>query len=140
MHQAFRLIEGDIDPLLVRSPRVLPYRPYYHLFVATGERPRGGLDIDRQGVVESPIVTLEHDRHALLVSGGNDIDTLYVALVEEGSGEEIARVTGHDDHPMQWKVVDTAEHVGKRVRVRVVDRESTGTFGFIAFGGLFEAR
>ena len=139
-HQAFRLVEGDLEAILVRSPRVLPYRPFYHLFVATGERATGGLDIGRQGVIESAVVTLEHDRHALPVSGGNDLENLYVALVEEETGEEIARVTGHDDHPMRWQVVDTSAHVGTRVRVRIVDRVTSGRFGFIAFGGLFEAR
>lgn len=136
--QHFRVVEGNLDPIFTRSRRE-PFKPYYHEFIGTAEVGQGGTDFSRQGVVESPPLTLEQDRYVLLVSGGNDSENLYVAIVGDDSGEEILRLTGQQDYPMRRHLVDVAAHKGKTVRIRVVDRSTAEPWGFITFGGIFES-
>jgi len=131
----WRLVEGKIDPIFTTSTRH-PFRPAYRHFIGTAESVRGGPDDPQVGVVESPVFTIDADRHILLVSGGSDKAKVHVALLEAATGKEIARLAGINSNTFRGIVVDTSKHRGKKARIRVVDRATEG-WGHINFGGIF---
>lgn len=133
----WRLVEGDIDPLFTTSTRQTFAPPYTH-FIGTAEsagRP-GMADDARTGVIESPEFVLEHPRYVAHVSGGADKETTYVAIVDVATGNELVRLAGRKSNWFEAVALDVRPHVGKKVRIRVVD-SATGGWGHINFGGLF---
>ncbi|HSV73558.1 MAG TPA: hypothetical protein VLH79_07350 [Chthonomonadales bacterium] len=103
----------------------------------------GNAPDDRQtGVIESPVFVLRGPTARLLVGGGRRDDT-YVALCTL-DGEEALKARGADTEAMQTVVWDVTRWVGKRVFLRMVDR-NTGGWGhitlddFVAEGALDEA-
>lgn len=66
----------------------------------------------------------------LLVSGGNDPDRLYAAVVRAGDGEVLAKATGRGGEQYRRVVFDLSEHIGERIYVAVVD-QATGGWGHI---------
>ena len=134
--KGWKVVEGDITEMW-SSSRLRPYNPYYHQFISTAEDGERS-NYDLMGVIESPAFTLERDRYAILVGGGEDRERLYVALVDEADNE-IVRLTGENDYPMRYHVVDTSKYTGRRAKIRVVDSKKGG-WGVIRFGGIFELR
>ncbi|WP_062514554.1 GH32 C-terminal domain-containing protein [Halobacillus sp. KGW1] len=65
-----------------------------------------------------------------LISGGEDREKLYVALVRESDGEELLRETGRDTETYQRVFWDTSAYVGESVYIKVVD-DATGSWGHI---------
>ncbi len=137
VRDAWRLVEGEIDPLFTTSTRHFFNPPHTH-FIGTAESVRGGPDDAQQGIIESPPFTLEADHYLLAVSGGADAEHVYVALIEAESGEELARFTGTESNTFQHLAADATAHRGTRVRLRIVDRSTKG-WGHINFGGIFIA-
>jgi len=88
-------------------------------------------------VIESRPFTLEKADYVLFVSGGNDLQNLYVALVDARSGEELARRTGKQDNSLERVQVGGSDWIGKEVFIRIVDK-ATGPWGHINFGGMYE--
>ncbi|MEU1303618.1 hypothetical protein [Streptomyces shenzhenensis] len=66
----------------------------------------------------------------LLVSGGNDPDRLYAAVVRAADGTVLARATGRGVEQYRRVVLDLSGHIGERIYVEVVDR-TTGGWGHI---------
>jgi hypothetical protein len=128
-------VEGKIDPVFTTSTRH-DFRPFYQYFIGTAEKGQGTLDDSQVGVIESPPFRLTAARHVLLVSGGKERRSVYVALVEAGTGRELARFAGTDHNSFREVLFNAPEHVGKEVRLRVVDR-ATGSWGHVNFGGIF---
>lgn len=135
VRSAWRLIEGRIDPVFTTSKRQ-DFQALSGHFIGTAEKDAGKLDDSQMGVIESPTFRLSAARHVLLVSGGSNREKVYVALVEAEGGRELARFTGHDHNGLVDELLDAPEHVGKDVRLRVVD-QATGPWGHINFGGIF---
>ncbi len=65
-----------------------------------------------------------------LVSGGDDIYHLYVALVRDADGKELMKVTGGDQEGYTRVHWDASEYIGEKVYIKVVD-QATGSWGHI---------
>ncbi|WP_310832690.1 GH32 C-terminal domain-containing protein [Paenibacillus pedocola] len=65
-----------------------------------------------------------------LVSGGRDIDKLYVALVRASDGKELFKETATNYEEYQRKIWDASQYIGEELYLKVVD-QSTGGFGHI---------
>lgn len=65
-----------------------------------------------------------------LVSGGRDIDKLYVALVRASDGKTLFKETATNYEEYQRKIWDASEYIGQELYIKVVD-QSTGGFGHI---------
>lgn len=65
-----------------------------------------------------------------LVSGGRDIDRLYVALVRASDGAELFKATATNYEEYQRKIWDASDYIGEELYMKVVD-QSTGGFGHI---------
>jgi hypothetical protein len=111
--------------------------PFYQ--AETEDDPSGhhlwGFDPDRgdnaTGVLRSATVPLGGDGVVdLLVSGGNDPDRLYAAVVRAGDGKVLAKATGHGGEQYRRVVFDLSERIGKRIYVEVLD-QATGGWGHI---------
>ncbi|MGI5430729.1 GH32 C-terminal domain-containing protein [Streptomyces sp. CA-179760] len=99
----------------------------HHLW---GFNPDAGGDA-AAGVLRSATVVLGGDGAVdLLVSGGNDPDHLYAAVVRASDGKVLAKETGRGAEQYRRVVFDLAAHVGERVYVEVVD-QATGGWGHI---------
>jgi len=133
----WRRVEGDVEPVFTTSTRQLFDPPYTH-FIGTAESPRvpGRADDARVGVIESPEFALEHGRYICHVSGGANREKTYVAIVDAATGDELVRLAGRESNRFEAVPVDLTPHVGKRVRIRVVDT-ATGGWGHVNFGGMF---
>jgi hypothetical protein len=66
-----------------------------------------------------------------LVSGGNDIYNLYVALVRDSDGKELMKVSGGNQEGYTRVKWDASEYIGEKVYVLVVDK-ATGSWGHIS--------
>jgi sucrose-6-phosphate hydrolase SacC (GH32 family) len=65
-----------------------------------------------------------------LVSGGRDIDHLYVALVRASDGAELFKVTATNYEEYQRKIWDASDYIGEELYIKIVD-QATGGFGHI---------
>jgi len=65
-----------------------------------------------------------------LISGGRDIDRLYVALVRASDGKELFKETATNYEEYQRKIWDASDYIGEELFIKVVD-QSTGGFGHI---------
>lgn len=65
-----------------------------------------------------------------LISGGRDIDRLYVALVRVSDDTELFKVTATNYEEYQRKKWDASEYIGEELYIKVVD-QATGGFGHI---------
>lgn len=65
-----------------------------------------------------------------LISGGRDIDKLYVSLVRVRDGKELFKETATNYEEYQRKIWDASEYIGDELYIKVVD-QSTGGFGHI---------
>jgi hypothetical protein len=132
----WQLKSGDLAELFTRSKRS-SFNPRTEHFIGTAEIGEGKFDDDRTGVIESPAFTLEKADYVFFVSGGNDLQHLYVALVDAQSGRELARRTGKQDNTLERAQMDCSAWTGKDVFIRIVDK-ATGNWGHINFGGMYE--
>lgn len=130
------LKSGKLVSLFTNSKRQ-DFSAKTECFVGTAEVGEDQFDDGQTGVVESPVFTLQSDGYVLLVSGGNDRQNLYVALVEADTGKELARVTGDGTNTLAKTAVDCSGSKGKKAFVRIVD-QATGSWGHINFGGIYE--
>jgi len=132
----WKMRSGDLAEVFTRSKRS-NFNPRTEYFIGTAEVGEGRFDDDRTGVVESPTFTLEKADYVLLVSGGNDLQSLYIAIVDAQTGEELARHTGKQDNALERVQVHCSASIGTDVFIRIVDK-ATGGWGHINFGGMYE--
>lgn len=137
VRKQWRQVKGDIASVFTSSTRH-PFGNPYRFFVGTAETASGAVTDVRQGVIESPPFVVSTNSYFVLVSGGSDPKTTYVALVDEETGDMVARVSGPvATNQLTEALVDTTDCVGRRMRIRIVDR-ATESWGHINFGGLYE--
>ena len=132
----WKLKSGDIAEVFTRSKRS-NFDPRTEHFIGTAEVGGGKFDDDRTGVIESPAFTLARADYVLFVSGGDDLQNLYVALIDAQTGDELARRTGKQDNSLQRVQVDCSASLGREVFIRIVDK-AAGGWGHINFGGIYE--
>ncbi|KAF6628223.1 GH32 C-terminal domain-containing protein [Paenibacillus sp. EKM208P] len=65
-----------------------------------------------------------------LISGGRDIDRLYVALVRASDGKELFKETATNYEEYQRKIWDASNYIGEELYIKVVDQSKDG-FGHI---------
>lgn len=136
--QGWKVIEGSFEALVNdrsffhHTLGAARYNKQGKHFLTTLERAGGGRGNDQQtGIVESPVFTLRGDRASFLVGGGRHANT-YVALVDAESGEELLTARGENTEIMRRIDWDVAPLEGRRVRLRLVDR-NTGGWGHVTF-------
>ena len=133
---AWTLKSGNLASIFTNSKRS-NFKSRTEYFIGTAEIGKGKFDDKRAGVIESPVFTLEQDSYILFVSGGDDRQNVYVALIEAGTEKQIARLTGKNDNTFEKIPVDCSGAKGKRVFIRIVDK-TTVPWGHINFGGMYE--
>ncbi|WP_345240440.1 GH32 C-terminal domain-containing protein [Pontibacillus salipaludis] len=82
------------------------------------------------GELHSETFKLDRNGMDFLISGGEDLDHLYVALVRASDGAELMKATGRDTETYQRVYWDTTSYVGEDVYVKIVDN-ATGGWGHI---------
>jgi sucrose-6-phosphate hydrolase SacC (GH32 family) len=83
------------------------------------------------GVLRSATVVLGGDGVVdLLVTGGNDLDNLYAAVVRASDGKILAKETGRGAEQYRRVAFDLSAHIGEQIYIEVVDR-ATGGWGHI---------
>jgi predicted GH43/DUF377 family glycosyl hydrolase len=91
----------------------------------------GGIQGDsRTGVIRSKPFTVAGNSMNLLVGGGDDIDMLYVALVDAATTDVLYKETGSNSEEMDRRFWDLKPHKGREVYVEIADL-STGAWGHI---------
>ena len=134
--QGWRIVEGKFD--YFRSDRATyhnhpntPYNKQGKYYLSTVEQQPGMRSNDRMtGVAESPVFVLARPEMTVLVGGGN-YPGAYVALCTL-DGREVLTARGRQTEkmfPITWKA---PQLVGKKVFLRIVDRETRG-WGHVTF-------
>ena len=91
---------------------------------------KAGGDID-QGELRSEVFTLGgHGQIRALISGGNDLQNLYLALIDDQNGAELMRITGNNSEEFVEKTMDASAFVGRRCYLKAVD-QATGGWGHL---------
>lgn len=85
---------------------------------------------DRTGVIRSIPFTITGESMNLLVGGGNDIDHLYVALVDAATSEVLRKETGKNSDEMDRRYWDLSSYAGREVYIEIADL-SAAVFGHI---------
>ncbi len=130
---------GNLPSLFTQSSRDQFDAPLEY-FVGTAETQTDTFDDSRVGTIRSPEFEITDSQYFIYISGGADASSLYVALVDAETEQEIARASSpFDTNTLQQTLFQTDTGVGRRVFIRIVD-ESEGGWGHINFGGIFRAQ
>lgn len=132
----WKAASGDLASVFARSGRSGP-EPKVEHFVSTAGAGSPPPDDTLTGVVEGPEFSTRSAELLVYVSGGDDRERVYAAVVDARTGEEYARVTGKRTDVLVPVVLDARAFLGRPVKVRVVDR-SQAPWGRIGFGGILE--
>jgi hypothetical protein len=76
------------------------------------------------GELRSPVFVADAERLAMLIGGGNNIATTYVALCDANNDQELLKAAGQDAESMEDVVWDISRFRGRRLYLKVVDRPS----------------
>jgi hypothetical protein len=118
-----------------------------HCWVGSYERYTGPMGIGtvggfqgdgRTGVIQSKTFTVTGRSMNLLVGGGDNIDLLYVALVDAITGQVLCRETGRNTDEMDRRYWNLDPHRGKQVYIEIADK-STAAFGHINCDDIVES-
>ncbi|MER2490494.1 Ig-like domain-containing protein [Catenovulum sediminis] len=83
------------------------------------------------GEMHSQIFTLGgNGQISLLLGGGNDINQLYIALVDANTQQELVKVTANNSEAYVEKVLDGSAYVGQSLYIKVIDN-ATGGWGHL---------
>jgi len=134
--KGWRITEGRFSMIFCDAPHADCGSPT-RFVIGTCETKTGTFDDAMTGVIESPPFELTEEGYYLLVAGGNDRDNLCVALVEDGSNQELARYTGNGSNTLQRHRFMSLEAKGRKARIRIVDH-AKGPWGHIIFGGIYK--
>ncbi|MFT5466527.1 MAG: arylsulfatase A-like enzyme [Verrucomicrobiales bacterium] len=135
--EGWKIVEGELGKPVsdaVSLPR-WKEKPFNHegkFHLSTGGT-GDGFDDKQQGVIESPRFKLAGPQASFLVSGGGlDEKSLFVALVDAESGQQLLSAGGSGGAQMKRVVWDVEEWTGQTVYLRIVDRKTTG-WGHLTF-------
>lgn len=99
-------------------------------FIGTFEDGAKALGDQVTGELRSPPFVVDADLMGLLVGGGQDAKTTYVALCDAEGDKELLKVAGSNAEAMTEVVWEVSQFKGKRVYVKIVDK-SAGGWGHI---------
>lgn len=134
--QQWRAETGNLPGPFTISTRS-DFSPPEKYFIGTAELADGSFDDARTGSVRSPEFEIAADEYFAFVSGGANVDELYVALVDAASNKELLRVSSPaNTNTLAPHLIRTDHLVGRRVFLRVIDKSAAG-WGHINFGGLW---
>jgi hypothetical protein len=124
----WRVTEGAFDKPITDRDRFInrpaeKYSKQGKYYLSTVERLDWPSD-KMTGVIESPVFVLAGPKMSLLAGGGSHADT-YVALCTL-DGKEVRHARGQNDEPMHRVAWEVPELVGRKVFLRVVDRNQGG--------------
>jgi len=134
--QGWRVVEGKFDYFrsdraTFHNRRTTPYNKQGTYYLSTVEQQPGMRSNDRMtGVAESPVFVLAGAEMTMLVGGGN-YRGAYVALCTL-DGAEVLTARGRQTETMFRVTWKAPKLVGKRVFLRIVDRETRG-WGHVTF-------
>ncbi|MBM3998623.1 MAG: DUF1080 domain-containing protein [Planctomycetes bacterium] len=83
------------------------------------------------GTLTSDVFPASHAYASFLMNGGNHENTR-VEMIREDTGDVFFRIAGTNDETMRPVIVDLRAHLGKPIRIRLVD-ENRGGWGHINF-------
>ncbi len=131
--QGWHVVEGQFDLLICnkefyRNHPTLRYNKHGQWFLSTIELKNGHGNDQMTGVVESPVFVLTGPDLSLQVGGGDHADTYVALCTEDGAESQAAR--GRNTEAMSLVRWHVPELVGKKVFLRVVDR-NTGGWGHV---------
>jgi len=135
--QGWKVVEGKFDRFVCDRADFHHGQGKYNkqgkYFLSTLDRRDNQPDDSFTGVAESPVFVLSGPDMTLLVGGGGHSDT-YVALCSFSStrGREVLTARGKNAQDMQRVTWRAPKLVGKKVFLRLVDRNSGG-WGHITF-------
>jgi hypothetical protein len=135
VRNAWRVTQGSFPVLFTDKPHA-PFNSPAPFNIGTAETPDGGFDDAYTGTIESPTFILESAHYYVLVSGGFLPDTGYVSLVDDVTGEVLAKWTGNSTNSLARIPFASSQWTGRTVRLRIVDN-ATGPWGHINFGGIY---
>jgi len=92
--------------------------------------PGGFQGDDRTGVIRSNPFTITGNSMNLLVGGGDDINSLYVALVDAATTEVLYKETGRGSDELDRRYWDLVPYGGRSVYIEIADF-SAAAFGHI---------
>lgn len=92
--------------------------------------PGSSLGATATGTMTSRPFVVAGDRMTLLVGGGQDLENLYVALVDAATDTILERATGDGDPHLDRRLWNLRPYQGRVCRIRIVDN-ATGPGGFI---------
>jgi len=95
-------------------------------FIGTYEDGEKALSDEPTGEIRSPVFVVDSGAIALLVGGGNDANTTYVALCDADGDKELKKETGLNEEAMTERLWNLAEYQGKRLYLKVVDKAKGG--------------
>jgi hypothetical protein len=133
--QGWRKTEGNLEGVFTTSKRS-GFTPRSRHFIGTGETREGHLNDGLTGVIESPPFVLDRETYTLLVSGGANQEHTFVSVMDAETGKTLARFSGKNNNTLASQSFDARPHVGKRVRIQIVDRGKDG-WSHINFGGIY---
>ena len=82
---------------------------------------------DAVGEIHSSIFTLGGNGGIdFLISGGNDIDNLYVALIDVETGNTLFKATGNDTEEFRRVFWDASSYIGQDCYIKIVDSKNGG--------------
>ena len=128
--------DGDLASVFTNSTRNW-FHPRTEYFIGTAETGPKEFDDARTGMIEGPEFSVRTEQCVFYVSGGNDRDRLYVAVVDAKTEKEYLRLTGKNSNLLEPILADCRAFLGKSVKIRVADR-SKEPWGHINFGGIVE--
>ncbi|MFW6163124.1 MAG: hypothetical protein ACODAJ_10185, partial [Planctomycetota bacterium] len=129
----WRVVEGELPGARSRAS------PFYRrgplnkqgdgVLNTLGREPDGIVGDGLTGVIESPVFELRGERMSFLVGGGRHAGT-YVALCDAATGKELMTARGANTWALRRVTWDVAKFKGRRLFLRIVDRE-TGGWGHV---------
>jgi uncharacterized protein (DUF608 family) len=99
-------------------------------FIGTYEDGEKALGDGVTGEIRSPVFVVDSGAIALLVGGGNDANTTYVALCDANGDKELKKETSLNDEVMTERLWNVTEYQGKRLYLKIVDK-ATGAWGHV---------
>lgn len=103
----------------------------------SGTIPGGYQGDEATGAIRSGDFTITGDTIRLLVGGGFNPSSCYVALCDAGSNRIFFRETGEDTDLMSERLWDVSKYKGRKVYLKIVD-DATGPFDHINVDGIEE--
>jgi hypothetical protein len=132
----WKLKEGNLASVFTNSIRAW-FHPKSDFFIGTAETGLKEFDDTLTGVIESPPFCVTASDCVLYMSGGNDLQRLYVSIIDAQTDHEYFKGTGKNDNLLEPVLINSDNFQGKRVFIRVVDR-SSDPWGHINFGGIYQ--